>query len=609
MRRRMLRRTFLLSGALLGIAVPGLASADPIPERPTASSIPEFTGAPWTPQPLTLLDAPTPPRHPFMAPNDRSNLHDDAYQTDTANWPGPLGRDMERLSISNFGVCGSVTFDSRDRIVTVCVGAARPTLRLLDAKTLAPLAAYDLPTRQSVPVNLFQDFTGGGYFYLDQRDRAIIPTTTRHIFVMGQTPEPNFRLERDYDVSGTIASDDKLISALPDWSGRIWFASVQGVVGVVDPASGATKVFKTGEPIGNSHAIDETGGVYIVTDGALYRFDADASGAPKVTWRQPYPNTGEVKPGQTQKGSGTTPTLMGSEFVSITDNADPMNVVVYRRAKTVRGSRLVCSRPVFAKGKGSTDNSLIGTANSLVVENNYGYTGPTATQGNAVTEPGVERVDLDADGSGCHTVWRSQERSPSLVPKLSLENGLVYLYTKEADPNGDDPWYLTAVDFRTGRTVWKRLSGKGLGFNNNYAPVTLGPDGTAYVGAIGGLVALRDRVAPARVARPSGQTGREAPRLLLGIYGLHRRNIPGRACAPRAVRALVAGRDKLNVARVTFLFGPKLGLRRVRRDTVPPFDLRLSDRRIEARRFYRVSAQITLRDGRRLTLTRTFRGC
>ena len=27
-------------------------------------------------------------------------------------------------------------------------------------------------------------------------------------------------------------------------------------------------------------------------------------------------------------------------------------------------------------------------------------------------------------------------------------------------------------------------------FNNNYAPVTIAPDGTAYVGVLGGLVAL-----------------------------------------------------------------------------------------------------------------------
>ena len=91
----------------------------------------------------------------------------------------------------------------------------------------------------------------------------------------------------------------------------------------------------------------------------------------------------------------------------------------------------------------------------------------------------------------CRTRWTSDERAPSVVPKVSLANGLVYTYTKPANSGSDDPWYFTALDFRTGATVYKRLAGDGLGFNNNYAPVTLGPDGTAYVGVLGGLVSFR----------------------------------------------------------------------------------------------------------------------
>ena len=106
--------------------------------------------------------------------------------------------------------------------------------------------------------------------------------------------------------------------------------------------------------------------------------------------------------------------------MSITDNADPMDVVVYKRARTVSGSRLVCTQPVFTKGASDTDQSLIGTDTSMVVENNYGYSGPSATQNGGTTAPGLARVDIDADGNGCHTVWTSQERAPSVVPKLSL---------------------------------------------------------------------------------------------------------------------------------------------------------------------------------------------
>jgi hypothetical protein len=479
--------------ALAWAPAAGAVAPIPIPEGPEANDPPAFLGAPAKPRPIS---APTPPSHPHMAANGRSNLHDDPYMSDTYSVAGPLGRDMERLSTFFAADCASVTFDRAGRIVTICVGLDGPRLVMLHPQTLDLLAEFPLPPRQPGAANPFTDFAGGGYFYLDNEDRAVIPTTHRHIWVVEQADGPlglGFRLARDYDVSGVLSPDDKLFSALPDWAGRIWWVSQAGVVGTIAPDSGAVRTLDTGEQITNSFAVDETGGVYIVSDAALYRFQASGDGTPDVTWRQEYPNTGVRKPGQVSPGSGTTPTLVGSSYVAITDNADPMNVVVYRRAPAVTGSRLACTQAVFQPGAGATDNSLIGIGKSLVVENNYGYSGPTATTEGATTTPGLERVDITDRGGRCKTVWRSAEIAPSVVPKLSLASGLVYTYTKPPDPGGTDAWYFTALDFRTGATVYKRLAGTGLGFNNHYAPVSLGPDGTAYVGALGGLVLLRDR--------------------------------------------------------------------------------------------------------------------
>jgi len=60
-------------------------------------------------------------------------------------------------------------------------------------------------------------------------------------------------------VSTAVPPGDKIESALPDWSGRIWFISAKGVVGYVDPASGAVRSLDMGETIGNSFATDESG--------------------------------------------------------------------------------------------------------------------------------------------------------------------------------------------------------------------------------------------------------------------------------------------------------------------------------------------------------------
>jgi hypothetical protein len=494
----MTRRAWIIAlAALAALAAPGAAAAQvpgetpsPIPQGPLVN-VPIFTGSAATPDPTAGQDV---PRHPFMAPNGRSNLHDDAYQTDTYTWAGPLGDGITTTSALFLRECGSITFDSRDRIVTVCVGLDKPVLAMLDPDTLRVLAAMDLPPR-SASSNPFQDFSGGGYFYLDNRDRAVISAGNRHVLVVRETggaTSPGFALERDYDVTAAVPDGDALISALPDWDGRIWFASKKGVIGTIRPASGAVRSIDTGEPIGNSFAVDETGGVYIVTDKAMYRFDAQ-EGRPAVTWRREYPNIGVVKPGQTEQGSGTTPTLIGRRYVTITDNADPMDVLVYERQARVQGPRLVCKQPVFQKGASDTDQSLIASQRSIIAENNYGYTGPASTMNGAVTSPGVERVDLERDGGGCHSVWRSNARAPSVVPKLSLGAGLVYTYTKPKRDDMTDAWYLTALDFDTGRTVYRRLAGTGFGYNNNYAPVTLADDGTAYVGVLGGLTVFRDR--------------------------------------------------------------------------------------------------------------------
>jgi hypothetical protein len=482
----------LVVAVIAAALVASVAFGEPIPGDPNGGSVPSFIGSPASPQPV---NAPAPPQHPFMAPNGRSNIHDDAYMSDTYALAGPLGHRMETTSYLYSSECASVTFDSQGRIVSICVGLEGPQLVMMDPQTLAPLAEFPLPPRSGGGGgNPLTDFSGGGYFYLDQLDRAVIPTNTHHIWVVGESSGPSFTLERDYDLSLTVPAGDGIISALPDWNGRIWFVSLKGIVGTVNPVTGAVKSIDLQEPIGNSFAVDETGGVYIVTDRALYRFGAGSGGTPVIAWKRVYDNIGSVKPGQTEAGSGTTPTLMGSAYVAITDNADPMKVVVYKRARSITGSRLVCAQPVFQPGAGSTDQSLIGTNKSLVVENNYGYSGLSAVMNGQTTTPGFERIDLADDGSGCGTVWRNRtDSAPSVVPKLSLPNGLVYTYTKPARKDGIDAWYFTALSFRSGKAVYKKLAGTGFGYNNNFAPVSIGPDGTGYVGVLGGITRFRDR--------------------------------------------------------------------------------------------------------------------
>lgn len=481
----------------------------PIPESDTGS-VATYLGAPAQPRPLR--DRSFAPRHPFMAGNGRSNLHDDAYQSDAGLAAGPLGRDPEVLSQFFAQECASHTFDREGRLLTVCVGLADVTLRLLDPVSLDVLAEYPLPPRQAT-TSPFDTFGGGGYFYLDHRDRVVVPTSAGTIEVIrtgGTDAAPVFEPVRSYDVSAEVG-DGLLLSALPDWDGRLWFVTDTGTVGVVDRRTGRVRARDLPAGIGNSIAVDETGGVFVVSTERLYRFDAGRRGRPRITWSRRYDAGDRRKPGQSQTGSGTTPTVIARgqrRYVAITDNADPrMHVLVFRAGRRGPGRRPVCRIPVFDRHTSATDNSLIAFGRSLIVENNYGYTGPLdgGVQRNApTTEPGLTRIDIDFRAGTCEKAWHNDTlRIPSSVSKASVSTGLVYVYEYPSEeqvvyPEGEpltgpaDPWYLTAVDVRTGKRVWSRLTGTGLGYNNNYAPITLGPDGTAYVGVLGGILAVRD---------------------------------------------------------------------------------------------------------------------
>jgi hypothetical protein len=481
--------------ALMSLALPAAAAAVPIAD-PLGTTLPRYQGAPAIPEKLRPTRA---PQNPFMAPDPRGNIHNDSWMTDAYRWRAPLGHSPEAISNAmSPALCGSLTFHSRGYIVSVCPSlGASPQVRVMDPRTLELLATYDMPQAPDPPgTKAYQNFAGGGYFFLDGRDRIWSATKTSHLFVLKVSRDGrSVRKVRDYDLTSVLAPDERISSALPDFSGRIWFVSKRnGKVAVLDPKTRRIRSIRLGEDIQNSFTVDRRG-VYVVSSRRMYRFRA-GGGRPHVVWRARYRNSGIVKPGQADAGSGTTPTIMRGGYVAITDNADPMNVVVYRTAGMLNHGqrRVVCRVPVFEEGASATENSLMTNNRSLYVENNYGYQDPFGPNTGALTAPGFARIDVRRNGEACRKVWtNTTERAPSVVPKLSTRTGLIYTYTRDPAPLLGQPYFWTAISARTGRTAFKVYAGSGLGFNNNYAGLAIGPTGTAYLGVTGGLIALRDR--------------------------------------------------------------------------------------------------------------------
>jgi hypothetical protein len=465
----------------------------PIPSLPTDLLVPKFIGSAAAPRPI---NHPPVAQNPWLAPNGTNSMHNDAYASDAYAVSGPLGRNVKVTSAS-YGIreCATMAFDSHGRIVGLCGGLEGFTMMVIDPVTLRPISELRTSQRNLLSgTNPLTDICGGTYFFLDGSDTAYPTTVDKTVQKITVSADGKLSKQHEWALADHLADDDCLIATMPDWSGRIWFFSQQGVVGTINRETGAVRTTRlpSGEQVTNSVSTDETGGMYVVSTHALYRLDADSTGAPQVTWREAYDRGSRTKPGNLSQGSGTTPTLLGKRWVAINDNADPQtNVLVYDRRKGV-SQRLHCTQPVLAENAGTTENSLVAAGNSLIIENNYGYGGPTTTILGKTTTPGIARVMVDDDG--CHVAWTNDSIAPSSVAKASLGNGLLYAYTKPAPASGKelDAWYFTAIDIRTGKTAWSRLTGTGIQWNNHYAAIYLGPDGTAYISTLAGLVRLRD---------------------------------------------------------------------------------------------------------------------
>ncbi|CAH0992086.1 hypothetical protein SIN8267_02201 [Sinobacterium norvegicum] len=509
----------LFAACALSTAVLLSGCSEPVEPKAIASkpgNAKAFIGSPATPKPITVAI----PDHPYMAAAGLNAMHSDGYSSDV-HARGPLGNNVQLRSRVGTkmpgGQCATLTFDSEHRLVALCAAISGFNIHLIEPRSLELLAEYNLPIRPSsydALINRDKSYimedSSGAYFYLDEQDRVVMAASDQTIRRIAHRQDDSgqwqFVLENSWDLSGEVPFNcttltdwspqgecDPITAVMPDHDGFIWWVTRHGRLGTLNPETGKVVASRLpGEEIQNGFSVAEDG-VYIVSDHAMYRFYADQDGQPQTGWREEYDRGSSRKVGTINQGSGTTPTLLGDDYVTITDNADgKMNVVVYQRQQSFKGDREVCAVPLFDDGHSVTDNSMIGFNRTIILENNAGYSSAYEQKDWATAGGGISRIDIREDNSGCDVIWTSPVHSPSVVPKLSADNGLAYFYSFTPQPDGENAWYLTALDVETGKTQFQVLTGIGSNFDNNWAPLTLAPDGTAYVGTFKGLVAIWD---------------------------------------------------------------------------------------------------------------------
>ena len=468
-----------------------------------AAKCPDFYGEAATANPLEKEGSVAVPQHPYLADEGTNGMHGNSYNTDTYDYMGPLGINpvVKSRSMNVFGgLVATLMFDSKGRIMCISGNVVGFRLLLIDADTLEILAETRLPQRASTVEaiksfdfdKISSDTSGGAYCHLLKGDRPIIGNSDNVIqiyYVDESSGKPEWKIEKQWDIASYLPEGSYLTDAIPDYKGNIWFVTRPGEVGYIDAETEEVKLMKLeGEEIQNTLAICEDG-VYIVSDTAMYRFDIGEDSKPYYTWRTAYDRGTTLKPGAINQGSGTTPTLLDvpvydkegegarqtgvKKLCAITDNADGrVNIVIYDRLT----GEVIDEVPLFTEGKSVSENSIVAYGRSFIIENNYSESGAGFLVKNPTSEPGVTRIDMNYDCTEASVVWESQEASATVVPKMSTENGILYLYTRvqnEEIPEKAVAWDLTAVDFRTGETLYKVFTGCGKNWNNSYGPITI----------------------------------------------------------------------------------------------------------------------------------------
>ncbi|XP_026192280.1 uncharacterized protein LOC34618891 [Cyclospora cayetanensis] len=288
--------------------------------------------------------------------------------------------------------------------------------------------------------------------------------------------------------------------------------------------------------VSNNIACDNKGGIYVVSSKYMHKAVWDGEKL-TVSWEEPYdlePALGGTAPVRLGEGSGSTPTLMGTEdrqFVVITDSSKLMNLVVLdaqtgkvharhpvtfgdpaaketssEQSVLVHGWRMavVNNQPTEEAKMSTSFLQYLGSPNSFLSGlKSAGIQLPLLNETIASALPvivgdapkGVEQFEFDPDTKVIRTTWVNKKISiPNGIPTMSAKSQLMYGVGKRCPLGGDAAplrgmWTLEALDWWTGKSKFHYNIGAGPMSNSVYAATQIGPN-EIITGTAGGIVRI-----------------------------------------------------------------------------------------------------------------------
>ena len=460
----------LVVACAVALAVPASALAAPLPSKlPNAAPLPK-------PKPNAKGTKPAPakapgtkalPVHPYLAP--LPSIHLDAYNSSVMDYPTPTASDeldkitrtpysdRERLEL---GTCLNFMQDKAGNVYGFCgdsipllynkpwtkrfyknnkIGAAKFKLVAFDPITMKKLDAVELT---KVGGAGGKDCTGNervafnlGYFTMDNQGRILIPgdgNVLRFYKRVGGEIKVVYTRALEPMLKAWKVKGGAVSQVVPAFDGG-WYLMGEYVDGG-QWGTFAAHITKTwvmdglqkipNERLENGMAVDKQA-MYLLSDRALYKFSPAKTGL-QQKFRFAYKTPANCDEDKTlSHGSGSTPTLMGADLVTFTDNADGrVNLVVLDRRDSAP-KRKICEVPLFSPGKSENENTVIGYGNSIYVQNFAGGPKVVSHRSDELVG-GFWRVDVAKDNSGCAVKWKKDYASIATA-RLSLKTGLIYM--------------------------------------------------------------------------------------------------------------------------------------------------------------------------------------
>lgn len=454
------------------------------------------------------------PPHPRLSP--LAAIHFDHYNSSVTDLPAPVDAETD-ASLARQGVILGISLNflqDADGDIYGFGGNIAGVNLDLSAKVSFKLILFDSRLEKEAEHEIValsaRDLRNGdlplnlGYFVMDNHGRVIVIENDTDIVFLKKNAAREIETVRRWPMCERLRSrlapqiaNQVMAQVFPDFEQGYWIMAlgseedgVPAYAGRINDEGEIEDVHNfTGEIIENGMAVDASG-AYIVTDHAIYKFSHGTGGSLNIDWRNEYRRASVVKPGTenlSRHGSGSTPTLLGDrdDLVAYTDNADErVNLVVLDRASGEK----VCEQPLFEAGASANENTVVGYGDSIIVQNWYGS--PPYDGDLLGLKPGLWRVDVYENRSGCEIVWQNDEFATSATIRLSTRTGLLYGTVQTGE---DDQYAMAFVDFQSGETLRKvPMPDNGKGYRISMSPAYVIRGGRILQPVRRGMVVFRN---------------------------------------------------------------------------------------------------------------------